>query len=629
MAVVVAVILGVVVLAGALGLFLHRRRPPPNVLLVTLDTTRADRLGCYGYADARTPTFDALAAEGVLFERAYASCPLTLPSHATMLTGLHPPEHGLRINADGVLHASIPTLAELLADRGLRAGAFVAAYVLDSKFGLDRGFETYDDDLRGGSYSHERLHRFRPGFFVVERALRWLKGLGGEPFFCWVHLFDAHAPYSPHTDMFGDVFTARPYDGEIAYQDVQVARLLSFLDEQGLRENTWIIVSGDHGEGLDDHGEKLHGNFVYDTTLCVPLLVNGPRVEPGTRVDALVSLVDLMPTVLDLAGCRVPDGVTGGSFLPAVAGDAIAPRVCYGESDLPLRAHACAPLRCLIEGDWKYIRSPRPELYDLIEDPGEASNVHALRPGIASSMAQRLAQTEETMKHAAAATLHLSAREQQALRSLGYAGGTGATDAPDLPMRDIKDMMPLLNLSGDALLLREAGRVDEALELSHRAVAGAPDDAELLHELGETLVAAGRLDEASAVFERVLESDPERISTLNKLGSLRFQQARTEEALGLWQTLAELDPTATAFANMGIALARLDRGDNAAAALRKALALEPDHANAHFNLGLVLYKAGRRDDGIAHWQEALRIDPHHQGAQQNLRAVRPPRDSGP
>ena len=296
--------LGAVLLVLLASLFLWNPRSNLNLVLITLDTTRADRLGCYGYERALTPALDGLSASGVLFERAYTAVPSTLASHATMFTGLTPREHGIHENGTGQLSGKIPVVAEILRSRGYDTGAFVGAFVLDAKFGLNRGFQEYDDDTFGGEHSVDPLHRRRSGQSVVDKALHWLKGRTTRPFFCWVHLFDPHAPYAARADLFGTQFENRPYDAGIAVADQQIERVLDHLRRNGLTEQTMVVVAGDHGEGLGEHFEVEHGHLLYNSTLHVPLIFSWPQKnKPGHRVPTPVSLVDLYPTLLDCLEC--------------------------------------------------------------------------------------------------------------------------------------------------------------------------------------------------------------------------------------------------------------------------------------------------------------------------------------
>ena len=289
-----------------------------NVLLITLDTTRADRLGCYGYARAATPALDALARRGTLFERALAQVPMTLPSHATLLTGRYPREMGIRLNEQAALGRDHPTLASVFKGQGYRTGAFVAAFVLDSRYGLDRGFEVYDDDVGEGVL-------MRRANEVTNRALAWLEGVKKQPFFVWIHYFDPHKPYEPPEAFLG--VGADAYDGEIAFVDTEVARLTKWLEAQHLTDRTLVVVAGDHGESLGEHGEHGHAMFLYETNLHVPLLLAHPRLgKPGARVATVVELADVFRTILDLFGWRIPDALISRSLAPALRGQPLEPQ---------------------------------------------------------------------------------------------------------------------------------------------------------------------------------------------------------------------------------------------------------------------------------------------------------------
>ncbi|MFH1038013.1 MAG: sulfatase, partial [PVC group bacterium] len=314
----------IIVLAAGTWFFLTKksREPRPNLLLITMDTTRADRLGCYGYPGARTPALDDLAGSGITFHRFFSNVPLTLPSHATIMTGLYPPEHGCRVNGGCRLGDDIQTLAEVFSAHGYRTGAFVAAFVLDRKFGLDRGFDVYDDyDVPAADdiYDESAMYRYRRADRVADAVLKWLDEHSGEPFFCWVHFFDPHRPYyfspAPGEGLSG------AYDREIAFMDSQIGRLTGFLRDRGLRGRTVIIALGDHGEGLGDHGEEEHGLLLYNPVMRVPLLISDPFPGgPGKNIDALLSTVDLFPTILDIFGWEIPEGISGRSFAPGLTG---------------------------------------------------------------------------------------------------------------------------------------------------------------------------------------------------------------------------------------------------------------------------------------------------------------------
>lgn len=521
----------------------YLRGPKWNVLIVTFDTTRADHIGAYGHAGAKTPAIDGLAQQGVLFERAYATAPMTLPSHATMFTGLQPPEHGLLTNGKGRLPEELVTLSETLSDRGYATGAFTAAFVLDSKFGLEQGFDTYNDDLSGTPRPADILHRERPGNVVVDAALAWLKERGGDPFHCWIHLYDPHLPYMPHPQDGIDPFPEAPYDGEIAYADQQLARVLAFLNEQKLDENTLIVIAGDHGEGLEEHGEHGHGYLLYKSTLQVPLVIVRPGAEArGVRVAEPVSLVDLFPTLLDLLELSTPQPVTGSSLAGVWQGAAVTPRACFSMTQEPLLDNGWAPLRSLTTADWKYVRTPIAELYDLHADPAEATNLAESQPDRVAELEAELAALEGTLRPREAAAADLTEAEKRALASLGYTGGISNRSAAD-PSRlpDVKEKLPLYNKLSEAVHRLEVGDAAGAEPMLREVVAADPQYIKALGNLGICASLQGRREEAIEWFEKVLAIDPTDFSALINMGGTLSALGRHEEAIKHFQAAMAID----------------------------------------------------------------------------------------
>ncbi len=569
-----------------------RSARPLNVLLITLDTTRADRLGCYGYSLARTPVLDRLAREGVVFERAYAPVPLTLPSHASMLTGLYPPEHGLRNNGKAALPLGLPTLATELQAAGYETGAFVAAFVLDRKFGLQRGFARYDADLSLSDPSLHGHHQYRDGSLVIDAALRWLRprSRSGKPFFCWVHLFDPHFPYLPREDRFGNEFADRPYDAELAYVDEQLDRLISTLEESGALDDTVIVVVGDHGESLGEHGELTHSMTVYDATLRVPLLVVSPKEgRPGHRVAEPVSLVDLTPTLLDQLGQKPIAKASGRSLRSALRGETLPLLPCHAETDEPYHVGHWSPLRAIITAKWKYIRSPRSELYDLIADPPELRNLASEMPEQVRELEEELAAWEARMNERLADNVALTEQERRTLSSLGYASFRDTIGEEQQPLRDVKDMLPSYYKLNDAAAMIDAGHYDLA-EPVLREVLAADDEYFAAHgELGRCLLRQNRLPEAVQSLRRAMELDPGAEGVQSMLGATLFIQ-----------------------------------GDYAAAveALELAIRLNPDVYQNHFNLGMTMEKLGRTDEAIKHYQDCVEVAPNLMHARQRLEFLR-------
>lgn len=426
------------VVTGLVAIFasspvLDRRKLPVGVVIITLDTTRADRLATYGFMSGSTPAIERLARRGVVFEQALTTAPLTLPAHASLFTGLLPPNHGVRDNADLPLDASHLTLAESLRARGVQTGAFVGSAVLDADRGLSQGFDAYDTVGEGPNRPFQRA-----GDAVMNEAIRWLEGTGGAPFFLWAHLYDAHRPYEapePYRSAGAD-----PYLAEISFADAQIGRLLNTLEARGILDETLIIVVADHGESLGGHGERDHGIFLYESVMRVPLIISAPRVLPG-RISGLVRITDLMPTVLDLFGVAPPpaDGV---SLADVLGGERQLPDLeAYGESLYP-RRFGWSPLFSLRSGRYKFIDAPEPELYDLTRDPFEERNIFSERATLAALMRTRLARV-------AAAQNAPGTREPPAvpapevterLASLGYISAARTTrDARRTGLPDPKD----------------------------------------------------------------------------------------------------------------------------------------------------------------------------------------------
>ena len=637
------VLAGLVAAASLLPLACREPTPAPsaerwNVLLVTLDTLRADRLGAYGRAGAGTPHLDALAAAGVRFDQAQAAAPLTLPSHATMLTGMLPPRHGLRDNGEGSLPPDVPSLAEHLRTAGYRTGAFVGTFVLDRRYGLGRGFERYDDEI---PRVPGRLDAERPGALVVDRALAWLAepNPARGPFFAWVHLFDAHAPYAP-PEPYAARFPGDPYQAEVALVDAQVGRLLAALRERGEQARTLIVVAGDHGESLGEHGELTHGLFLYQSTLRVPLLVVAPGVVPPRAVAEPVGLADLAPTIAALLGVPLAVSMDGRDLSSALTAGAEPPRAdVYAETRYPA-SFGWAPLAAIRRSGSKFVEAPRPELYDLASDPTEQRDLRAERRREAAELAHALAALAKPERTAAPAAD--DAESRALLRSLGYAGSAAAPVGPG--NRDPKDvaalhrayetaqqahsdgrleeaaqrLRPLLEedpgnpvfLAAYARVLRDRRRLAEAV-IAYRQAAGlAPRDPQIWYELGTALQQAGESVESRRALEQALRQDPRLADAHNALGVSFAAEGRPTEASEHFRRAVGVDPRhARAWNNLGNALRELRRLDEAAAAYERAAAVDPRDVDPLNGRG-ALEAARRRPLAALSWLDrALAIAP--------------------
>jgi arylsulfatase A-like enzyme len=487
-----------------------RSGAPRGIVLLTLDTTRADRLGCYGYAAAETPNLDAMASRGVLFEEAMASVPTTLASHSTMFTGEYPPVHGVRYNGMFRLGEDRRTVAEILHDAGWRTGAIPAAFPVHLGTGLEQGFEDYVDLEPEPGEDKPKATSERRADEVVNLALRWLDKQDDRPFFLWLHFFDPHSPYDPPFP-YGAKFRGRPYDGEIAFADFHYGRFRAALAERGLSKEVVVIVAGDHGEGLYDHGERMHQNLVYQSTLHVPLIAEGPRIERGKRIEEPVTLADIAPTLLDLANVAVPEGMQGRSLVPSLRGAEPERRSLYFESLTGSLVYGWSPLEGLRRGPWKYIRSSDPELYDLSADAGEAEDVAARESQIVADMEGELASLLDAWSERAASpessAASVSPEALAQLASLGYVGGAIATVRSDAAAPQA-----MVHLEGDLFLLRDlmlAGDHAGALVSAANVLAADPRNRFALHQAASAYHGMGNIREAMPLVDRLIELYPE------------------------------------------------------------------------------------------------------------------------
>lgn len=504
----------------------HVKQDAENILLFTLDTTRADHLGCYGYEIAQTPVLDRLAAEGVVYENAFCNVPLTLPSHTTMLTGLLPPEHGLRINGEKSLNPSVPTLQKLFKKEGYDTAAFLASYVLNAKFGLAPDFDVYNDDVNLGD-DETGLRSYRPGDEVVEAVLPWLNDSSRRrsPFFCWIHLFDPHKPYHAHEDLFGDRFKL-VYDAEVAFMDMQIGRVIDAVEKNGLRTNTWLIFVGDHGESLGEHGELYHGNTLYNSAIHVPFIIVPPTGKDagGRRIPENVSLNDLFPTIVSIFDLQVEDDIErkGWVVYPDVPGK---PRTLYAETLEPFYQYGWSPLAAVISNHWKYIKAPREELYDMHADSGEIRNIIQRYPGVYASLKDQLQLAMDTMNVQVAEHVAMTDEERRTLESLGYsAGGSGAAsiDGPQVSLPDVKDMLPKLNKMMHALTLMRDNNIAEAVEVTTPIAEEHPENPTFQLVYAEALFRAHKMQQAHAALIQLLENEWERLTIVQKADALNL-----------------------------------------------------------------------------------------------------------
>jgi arylsulfatase A-like enzyme/Tfp pilus assembly protein PilF len=626
-----------------------RAGSPLNLVVITLDTIRADHVGAYGSTDVKTPAIDDLAREGVLFEQTMTSAPLTLPAHCSIFTGRFPPEHGARDNGGFFLGPEQITLAEVVKGRGFSTGAFIAAYVLDSKWGLDQGFDTYFDDFEGMKAGRRLSGDLqRPGNEVVDRALPWMDSVKDGPFFTWIHLYDPHTPYAP-PEPFRSQYEGHPYRGEIAFTDAQVGRVVDFLRERGLLEKTVIAVLGDHGESLGDHGEDAHGFFIYEAATRVPFVIRAPgdRVR-GRRVADPVRVVDMMPTVLELLGIERPKEVSGVSLLPLMTGEQIELGLeGYAEAMYPLHHYGWSDLRALRAGRYKAIDAPRPELYDLQEDPGETRNIFDTRRTLGDQMVSRLRQMDQAFRKVSVpqSAQDVDPEVRARLAALGYVGSfvASANDART-DRADPKDKIDIFNRLSTARevetekdgfakasaiyrgvikedptvidawfafgnLYAKNRRYREAIAQFSRALALKPDYDLAVINLATAYRNLGDDDAALAGYERYLTIDPKDPYVRYQIGEIHLDRGDIPKAEAAFSKALELD-AGIAQARTALGVIAFQRGDIATAErlVNEALADKPDVRLAHYNLALVAEKRG--DLQTAEKEYLLELEQH-------------------
>ena len=559
-------------IAGPLALLLascSSDSAPRNLLIVTFDTTRADRIGCYGYAPAHTPHLDSLAESGVLFEDALTAVPVTLPSHTTMMTGQYPLRHGVRNNGSYAVSPSSVTLAEVLSDAGYQTGAFVSAFVLDEQFGISQGFQTYDDDF----------YNERTGPRTTQRALEWLAKKDDRPFFLWVHLFDPHTPWTPAA--FGrGLALPDDYDREIAVADDCLGQLLAALGSE--RANTVVAVLGDHGEGLDDHGEAEHGIFLYRETIRVPFVLSGPGLPAGGRLVAPVATVDLLPTVLELLSVPAPPGPIDGASLVSFASGGAAPdrRGVYMETLYPKENFGWADLRAFQSDETKWIEAPSPELYDIAADPHEQENLLGQDPSTATTMSDRLARFLAVVgEPAPKADEPVSPEVAERLRSLGYLAG-GAAPIADADLPDPKSMIGIHADFEDAKRAMDESRFRDAIPFFEAVLEKNPENSTARLGLGTALVRVARYDEAEKVLGKAIEVHPGNTTVAAGLADALFGKLDFRSALSLYE-LASRDPSLGSRhvpSRIVLCLERLGRQGDADAALTRARSVSQEPA---------------------------------------------------
>jgi arylsulfatase A-like enzyme/predicted Zn-dependent protease len=657
--------------AAAAGYFLFLAGPPSfarlrdgrdfNVIVITLDTTRSDHLGCYGCRDVETPTIDGFAARGVRFEHCYAQTPLTLPSHTTLFTGTLPLFHGIRDNGGFFVPEKLKTMAELFKDKGYETGAFIAAYVLDSKWGLNQGFDTYYDKFDMGKFKRISLGTVqRPGNEVLDQALPWLEERKDKRFFTWLHLYDPHTPYDPPPP-YDKLYPNHPYLGEIAFADSQLGRLWHWLESNDLLRKTFIVFAGDHGESLGEHEEQSHGFFIYQATIHVPLII----VTPFPKLQGLVSpevtgLVDVLPTVCDMAGLPVPSEVQGKSLLPAFFGRRRKENpLVYSETYYPRFHYGWSDLKAVQDSRYKLILAPVPELYDVVADPREEKNLVYLEKRVY----ERLNAEAEAFIGRASRNAYetdfskVDEETREKLSALGYVGSFA--DPAKLKGKKLGNPKEKIGVFNELSRAREMGldgKVEEAVRIIQGIIATDPDVTDAYFSIGNIYFQAQRYKDAVQYFEQALGRKPDdSFAAINialayeamgkfeeaekfllgymekgfadsqfyfMLGNMNYIQKKYDQAIPYFEKcLASNTESGGSYSLLGAIYIVKDDLPRAEECLRKAFEINPRLNNLHYFMAELAEKRGRMAEAEAEYLRELEVSPKHFKSMYNLARV--------
>lgn len=599
------ILIGCSIGAGIIGLSCQKResritvRESTNVVLFTLDTTRADRIGAYGYSKAHTPNLDRLALSGVKFTNVYCQVPLTLPSHCSILTGTYPIHHHVHSNGFSYLDEARITLAEILKSQGFHTAAFVSSFTVDSRFGTDQGFDVYDDRASSEDEIFKGFRSQRRAAEVYESFSEWIDGNSPDLFFCWVHFFDPHMPYSPPSP-FREDFSHNLYDGEIAYMDFYIGKTIDKLRDLDLLANTLIILAGDHGEAFGENGEREHGLFLYDSTMRVPLVFYAEGVLPsGLEIDARVRLIDIVPTVLDALEIDIPKAVQGESLLPYIYGEKAKDLPSYIETTYPTDFFGWSSLSGLIDGEWKYIRAPKPELYDLREDPHEENNCFGIQTDIVRSMEKKLDKIiEDNFLEIDVESRPLSKEEMERLTSLGYikAGDSGKQQST-LP--DPKDKLEEYDLILEAKEREYENNLEEACQIYGKIIGRSPDAPWNYVNLAVCYAKMQRMDDCVRVLNQGVERLPDSIVLLSRLGLFNMQARYYDEAILAAETALKVDPQCLeALLTLGWSWIMKGEWEKSSVYFEKALAIEPENKSARMKYAYALAAQGQTEKAL-------------------------------
>ena len=618
-----------------LDLFIQK---PHNVVLISIDTCRADYLGCYGYPGKTTPNIDAVAKEAVLFNHTLTPVPLTLPGHASMLTGTIPPYHGIHYNIGYRLEESNLTAAEVLQKNNYTTGAIISSFVLDGQFGLAQGFDSYNDRFVEPIESVYRSERRADE--VSRFACSWLEEHREEPFFLFVHYYDPHAPYLP-PEPFASEFVDNLYAGEIAYTDYCIGQVIKKLKELNLYDSTLLIITSDHGESLYEHSEKEHGYFIYQSTVHVPLIIRVPGGPRGKTVSEAVGLVDIAPTICSMLGITPPSIVQGvdlSCFLGKKGKDTKNERYVYCESLLPTQ-YGCSPLFGVVNDRWKYVKAPSPELYDLNNDPDEKANLADKDPKRCRFLEGhlKLVMEENLRSNGSGDKFVLDQESMRRLESLGYVAGVGLSDVLEFGSTggDPKDS---IRLHEQIMLIRtfiKNKQFDQAEAICSQILAERPEHILNSFLLGQVAMGKNNVSQAIAHFSQFLSrADAEGSSSKdeslhflrmyiakahNNIGRAFAKQKNFDMAIAHYNKALEINPDfANTYYNLGNVFLRRGELEEAIKHYTKALDLAPDLPEAHLNMGNALFKQGKLEEAIAYYNKAIKVRPDYREALQNL-----------
>ncbi|MEW5804207.1 MAG: tetratricopeptide repeat protein [bacterium] len=616
----------------AAGAAVHEpKKPSYNLLLITIDTLRADHLGCYGYQDVNTPAIDALASEGILFTQAITPVPITLPSHVSIMTGLYPLQHGVMNNGTFILGEKITTLAEVMKSKGYLTGACVGAYVLDSIFGLDQGFDLYDDSLPRKNRVAGPLDSERRAEEVTQSALRWLKGNHNHSFFLWVHYFDPHALYLPPSP-FKEEYKQRLYDGEIAYTDKCIGDLFHGLKEMGVSDKTLIILTADHGEGLYEHNEPTHTIFIYDSTLHVPLIMSAPSglipsQKAKTKITSMVTTLDIFPTIMDLFSLQpgaVPiDQLPGKSLVPLLGGESQPlHQEIFCQTLYPELNFGWSKIEGIRTSDWKYVKAPRSELYHLSEDPLEKKNLLSDQPQLALEWEKKLSGLEEKLQKGKKESGMI--KDEAVLRrleSLGYLRMVQKDTEAVKKRPDPKDMVQLIERIDRGLSYYYLGSYELAESEFEKILEASPENVSAFFYLGCIQEKMRKFEQAHKSFLRVLSLQPGYMDARNHLGVVYHEMGKFEDAVKEFKIALKEAEYIDVYYNLGTTYKEMGLIDEAISSARSAIEIDPNHSDALNLLGEIALEKGDMEEASADFQKVLQITPEHLEAHNNLGVV--------